>query len=333
MGTSQDSEAAARFAEFLWQGGPKKVAPQSGGWTVNDTLDEYLKKTPGEREQVAAAFLRQGLGTLLLSEVDEDACERYAACRRSGEIAAMTTAKVSPRPVIPSGGTIRRELQVLSAACQNAVRRKRIPRNEAPEIVLPEKAPARAAWLFPDELAKLREAATGRTRDFIDLAYFTAGRKASVERLTVAQVDLQGRRIDLRVPGERQTKKRKGIVPIDEDLVPALERIMAAAEAARADGSVPEGYLLGHPGSVRKAFERLAKRTGLLYLPARELRPVCKLTPHALRHSRATHLLQEGVDPYAVADLLHDSIDMVLRVYAHACPSHVKRALDARRKR
>ena len=62
-------------------------------------------------------------------------------------------------------------------------------------------------------------------------------------------------------------------------------------------------------------------------LPARDGRPAGRLTPHVLRHTRATHLLQKGVDPYAVAALLGDNLSTVLRVYGHHCPGYLEEAI------
>ena len=56
-------------------------------------------------------------------------------------------------------------------------------------------------------------------------------------------------------------------------------------------------------------------------------RPAGRLTPHVLRHTRATHLLQKGVAPYAVASLLGDTVATVLRVYGHHCPNYLAEAI------
>ncbi len=42
-----------------------------------------------------------------------------------------------------------------------------------------------------------------------------------------------------------------------------------------------------------------------------------------MRHSRATHLLQAGVDIYTVARLLGDSVTTVERVYGHHSADHM----------
>lgn len=75
-------------------------------------------------------------------------------------------------------------------------------------------------------------------------------------------------------------------------------------------------------------FEKAAALAGLLDLPDRDGRPAARLTPHMLRHSRATHLLQDGKDPYAVASLLGDTLQTVLRVYGHHCPNYLSGLFD-----
>jgi len=61
------------------------------------------------------------------------------------------------------------------------------------------------------------------------------------------------------------------------------------------------------------------------------MRPSGSLSPHVLRHTRATHLLQQGVHPKAVADLLGYDVTTVLRVYGHACPDYLETALGQER--
>jgi len=56
--------------------------------------------------------------------------------------------------------------------------------------------------------------------------------------------------------------------------------------------------------------------------------PSKKSSPHILRHSRATHLLQEGIAIFAVARLLGDSVATVERVYAHCSVAYLAEAIS-----
>lgn len=285
-------------------------ASESGGvrLTVRQALHDYTqehKVAAADRRYYAIQALDEHLGDRPLSAIDIPACREYMARRH---------------PVKHS--TVRRELGVLQAAANHALRWRRITAAEMPSIELPPSAEPKTLWLFDDELKRLRDAATGRAKLFIDLAYYTASRKGALEFLTWDRVDLAKRRIVLADPGGRSNKKRKPVVPIDDNVrdILHLNRKMAA-------GFPHPPYVLGVPSDIRPAFDAAAKRADLEMLPARDGRPAGRLTPHVLRHTRATHLLQKGVAPYAVAALLGDTVQTVLRVYGHHCPNYLAEAI------
>ena len=277
--------------------------------TVRQALHDYTREhkvAAADRRYYAIQALDEHLGDRPLSAIDIPACREYMARRH---------------PVKHS--TVRRELGVLQAAANHALRWRRITAAEMPSIELPPPAEPKTLWLFPDELERLRAAAAGRAKLFIDLAYYTASRKGALEFLTWDRVDLAKRRITLAEPGGRSNKKRKPVVPMDKALHETLASRLYGDEFA---GREP--WVLDKTTDIRPAFDAAAKRAGLEMLPARDGRPAGRLTPHVLRHTRATHLLQKGVAPYAVAALLGDTVATVLRVYGHHCPNYLAEALQ-----
>jgi len=277
------------------------------GLTVRQALHDYTREhkvAAADRRYYAIQALDEHLGDRALSAIDIPACREYMARRH---------------PVKHS--TVRRELGVLQAAANHALRWRRITAAEMPSIELPPSAEPKTLWLFDDELKRLRDAATGRAKLFIDLAYYTASRKGAIEFLTWDRVNLAAGRITLADPGGRSNKKRKPVVPISAELVVALRN------ARSVTGGHHMNYVLDFSRDIRPAFDAAAKRADLEMLPARDGRPAGRLTPHVLRHTRATHLLQKGVAPYAVAALLGDTVQTVLRVYGHHCPNYLAEAI------
>lgn len=197
--------------------------------------------------------------------------------------------------------TIRRELTTLRAAYRVAFRVGDIDATELPNLDIPDEIRPAERWLKSAELLALRAAADDGLRDFIDVAYYTGARKNSVIRLTQAQIDLESKRINLALPNERQRNKRRPIVPIFPEISEIITR--------RYDGAV-RGRLFPDMASVARRFKIAVGRAKL---PGR-------VTPHTLRHSRATHLLQAGVSVWTVAKLLGDAVATVERVYGHHCP-------------
>lgn len=290
--------------------------------TVRQALHDYTqehKVAAADRRYYAVKSLDELLGDRMLSAIDIPACREYMARRH---------------PVKHS--TVRRELGVLQAAANHALRWRRITAAEMPSIELPPSAEPKTLWLFDDELKRLRGAATGRAKLFIDLAYYTASRKGALEFLTWDRVDLAKRRIVLADPGGRSNKKRKPVVPMADELWHALachKRVTLHVDETENGARYMEPHesaVLGYPvgADIRPAFDAAAKRADLEMLPARDGRPAGRLTPHVLRHTRATHLLQKGVAPYAVAALLGDTVQTVLRVYGHHCPNYLAEAIS-----
>jgi integrase len=79
------------------------------------------------------------------------------------------------------------------------------------------------------------------------------------------------------------------------------------------------GSATGHVHTIRKAFRRSAKRAGL---------DPDQITPHVLRHTAVTHLVQACVDLPTVQRISgHQTLSMVAR-YAHQSGSHIEAAMD-----
>jgi integrase len=209
--------------------------------------------------------------------------------------------------------TASRELGTLRAAALHAVRWRRISLEEAPTFEQPKIAASKGIWLFEDELERLRRGTNKPFQiGFIELCYYTASRRGAVERLTWDRVDLERNRIKLAYD-DVETKKRRPTVAID----PKLKKVLQWLWEHKVNDRV-----LGDVVDFNRPFYEAAKKAGLLTLPARDNRPSAKITPHMLRHSRATHLLQAGKDPWVVAGLLGDSLQTVIRIYGHHWTGH-----------
>jgi integrase len=57
--------------------------------------------------------------------------------------------------------------------------------------------------------------------------------------------------------------------------------------------------------------------------------PQGSVTPHTLRHTAATWLMQAGVDPWQAAGFLGMSVQTLLEVYGHHHPDYMREAADA----
>lgn len=310
--TRERDQAQGRFAAFLVEGCEIWKSTRSQGsaeLTVGRLLDDYfdehiqVKAVDKGRVEIAIRHLKVHFDNIPVSQVDIPLSRAYVRAREQGVIGG----KVNGKRRTGSAGTIRRELGVLIAAINHGVAWKRLKPEQVPKIEQPDAPEPKGRWLSHDELRRLRAAATGRVRWFIEIAYYTAARRRSVETLTWFQVDMERMRINLSKPDEVRTKKRRPVVPIDPELAPVLRQL---------DEEKKSTFVLGGNGNIRKAFATAVEKAKLV-----------DVTPHTLRHTRATHLLQSGASPWAVAGLLGDTVQTVLDTYGHHCPDYLAEVL------
>ena len=299
MRTADARTAHLRFADFLSGAIPATVQEPA---TCARILDDY--KREHVQPHVADIQRRERLVTVLrgyfqdtpVRGLNKTQIDGYAETRRSAGIA---------------NGTIRLELGALVAAINHARKCGRLTAAEVPAIEMPAAPSGRARWLTGDELARLRNSADVETQWWLDIAYWTGARKDAVETLMWKQIDLARSCVHLNPDGRAQTRKRRPTVPIVGELQAILESLPRSDET---------GYIFGEGFEVRRGFERACRLAGLQ-----------DVTPHTIRHTRATHLLQAGVDIWAVAGLLGDSITTVQRTYGHHCLGHLAAALETKK--
>lgn len=293
---------------------------------VADVLSIYLADIaprharPQETAQRVMALLGF-FGDKPLSEITGALCRAYAANR--GSVSAA-----------------RRELEDLRAAI-NHHRREGLC-SEIVDVVLPEKPLPRERWLTRDEAARLLWAAwRARQKDangggatikaarrhvarFILIGLYTGTRAGAICGASLNRVSGRGY-IDLdagvffrRAAGARETKKRQPPVRLPPRLLAHMRRW---ARLGLCETAIVEWG--GEPvGRVNKAFARCAADAGL-----------SGVTPHTLRHTAATWLMQNSCDLWEAAGFLGMTVEMLERNYGHHHPDHQKGAVEAMGKR
>lgn len=267
--------------------------------SVADMLAAYLadridRGKPGaERLRWAHKPLTRHMGTTPAELVTPASCRAYVRSRAAEGVSAVTA---------------RTELQALRAAL-----RWRLG-NAAPKVELPPRGAPRDRWLTRAEADKLIAACRGHhVKLFVLLALHTAARRGAILGLTWDRVDLEGRRIDFNEPGRERTKKRRAKPPINDTLHAALLAAKAVAET---------NYVIewagGRVDSVKHGFRAAAERAGLE-----------RVTPHTLRHTAVTWMMQAAVPVWEAAGFAAMTVQMVQDVYGHHHPDHLAGAARA----
>ncbi len=258
--------------------------------------------------------LRHYFGAARLNTINGAACRAYAATRPPG--------------------SARRELEDLRAAV-NHHRREGLC-SELVEVSLPPRGPSRDRWLTRAEAARLIKAAwryrerqnfsatDRKTRRhiarFILVALYTGSRAGAVCGAAIGPMPGHGW-IDLdrgvfyrRAAGRRETRKRAPPVPLPLALLAHLRRWKRRGQRFVVEWN-------GAPvTSVRRAFAAVTSDAGL---------DPHEVTPHVLRHTAATWLMQAGVDLWEAAGFLGMTVEMLSERYGHHHPQHLKGARDA----
>lgn len=239
--------------------------------------------------------LERWWGDMRVSDVNARNCRAYAATRP------------------PVAG--RRDLETLRAALRYW-NTEYAPLNPLPAVTLPEKPEARDRWLTRSEAARLLWAArrTPHLARFILIGLYTGTRSGAILALTWNMVDLNGGVMRRRPTGEIETNKRRPRVRLGSRLLAHLRRWK------RLDGKAARVvHYNGKPVTkLRRSWETARKRAGL----------DDDVTPHTLRHTRATWLMQAGVSPWQAAGALGMSTRTLEIVYGHHHPDFQKDAAE-----
>lgn len=156
-----------------------------------------------------------------------------------------------------------------------------------------------------------------RDRLMLELLYGTGMRLAELLGLTPA--DLDPRRRTLRVLGKRNKER---ILPMAPPLVELLRNYMDARGRLTGAPGPHDPLLLDPDGEP--VPRRTVQRRVSHYL--RAVTPQRKRSPHVLRHTFATHLLNNGADLNAVKELLGHASLAATQVYTHNTVEKLRKA-------
>jgi integrase/recombinase XerC len=209
--------------------------------------------------------------------------------------------------------TMARKVSAVRSFCRFLVRQDLIATNPCDGIGAPRTPRTNPRFLSLEEVTALLDAAAGdRIADMRDLAmwellYSSGLRVSELARLSTADWDSEGQLV--RVLG-KGSKTR--LVPLGEKASLRLHKYLKASgrwPLVRDDSPI----FLNRNGdriSVRGIQQRLEKRL-------RECGLDTRISPHVLRHTFATHLLDSGADLRAIQEMLgHESLQTTQR-YTH----------------
>ena len=230
-----------------------------------------------------------------------------------------------------SAATVGRKLSALRTFFKFLLREKIIANDPIAGIGGPKVGKYLPTFLTVDEVFSLLEAPGKknrfmlRDRAILELLYSTGIRVAELVSMDILNLDFESEMLRVRGKGNKER-----LVPVGKVALEAIRgwfplREQLVTERARRGHEVEKKalFLNGRGGRLTtRSVERMVKAYGeQAGLPQ-------KVTPHALRHSFATHLLEMGADLRSVQELLgHASLSTTQR-YTHLTLDHLTEVYD-----
>jgi integrase len=272
---------------------------------VADVLAAYATDVAAHRK--SAVNISYNIGNLL----------RWWGTKPASEITGRNCRAYAATKTAPAAA---QDLKTLRAAC-NHWSKEYVQLVPAVVVWKPEEGRPREKWLTRSELARLLSAArrVPHLRRFILVAYYTGSRPGVVLRLQWDQIDLL-RGVMARIrPGEAvgSSKKRAPPVRLGRKIIAHLTRWRLRDMAQKP----PVTFLCHYEGrpveDPHGSWARVTKAAGL---PG--------VTRHTLRHTRATHLMQAGIDVWEAAGFLGMTVKTLETTYAKHHPSFQEKAAN-----
>jgi integrase/recombinase XerD len=197
---------------------------------------------------------------------------------------------------------------------------RHVQRDPTEDIHTPQKSSHLPKFLTEEEMERLLRAPDinrdvgVRDRAMIELMYAAGLRVSELCGLKVADLDLDGAIVSCFGKGSKQRR-----IPIGKSAVHWLQRYIAVRD--RLGSNNPVLFL----NRGRALTRQLAWSIIKTYAAKAE---VPDISPHTLRHSFGTHLMQHGADSRSVQALLGHSDISTTEIYTHITDMHMRKAYD-----
>ena len=225
-------------------------------------------------------------------------------------------ARLSDRGISKAG--VARKLAAIRAFYAALLRAGEVSANPGDLVASPKRDRKLPRVLSREEMQSLLDRIPTRTplemrdRAMLELAYSCGLRAEEVVNLNLDAPDFEGER--LRVDGKGGKTR---LVPMGEPAQAALGRYLERGRRTLVGAGGEEALLVSksgrrlHPSDVRRRLQRWVREAAI----------AGGVSPHAMRHSFATHLLQGGADLRTIQELLGHSSLSTTQVYTQVEPS------------
>ncbi len=224
-----------------------------------------------------------------------------------------------------STASITRMTSTLRSFHQQLIREKEVDHDATLHIDTPKKTRTLPDILSAEEInlllnLEITDALSMRNSAMIELMYATGIRVSEMIGLKVTDLHLMMGFVRCLGKGEKER-----IIPLGDIASEAVEKYLLEARPELIKKNQNEAYLfVNHHGRplTRQGFWKILKKIAL------DVGLNKKITPHMLRHSFATHLLENGADLRAVQEMLGHADISTTQIYTHVTKLRLKDIYD-----
>ncbi len=287
-----------------------------------DDFMVFLRHEQGRSEQTQKTYAAllgnfiewaQGKNIIAWKDVTLPVLMSFLEHERARPLKPPNPADAAPAPKL-SSETIYLQIAALRAFFAFAESEKLLPQNVAEHLPLPRRWKRLPKSLTGAEIERLLQPETPATPDslcdqaVLELAYGSGLRLAELRGLRLEQLRLDAGFINVIGKGNKER-----VVPVGRKAGEALQRYLDTGRPKLVRPKTPAAVFLNRRGrafgqtTLWLRIKKRARRAGL----------GAKLTPHVLRHSFATHLLENGADLRVIQELLGHATIATTEVYTH----------------
>lgn len=245
--------------------------------------------------------------TYLAGEMGVDQLSEVNASQIRSWLASLRASGISSRSIV-------RKISALKSFYKFLLRKGVVEKNPLVQISSPKISKSLPVFIREEEAAQMGQTLAITSEDWkgfnarllVTLFYYTGMRLSELINLKEEQLELS--RSQLKVLGKGNKER---IIPLHADLIALIKEYI---QKKQDQFTSTESYLL-LTESGKKLYPRYAWQLVNQVLGAATT--VQKKSPHVLRHSFATHLLNNGADLNAVKELLGHSSLAATQVYTH----------------
>ncbi|WP_455379082.1 tyrosine recombinase XerC [Petrachloros mirabilis] len=207
-----------------------------------------------------------------------------------------------------------RYLQQKGLLSRNPVEDLRTPKQpkRLPRVLTKDAAGALMSFPNDDSIASLRD------RALLETLYSTGGRVSEIVALDVGDLDVNEGLVRLQGKGRKER-----IVPIGMVAIEAIRKYRAALQVSATSRQAPTPVFVNQRGTrlTARSVARIVARYSTRLTGG-------SVSPHTLRHSFATHLLDGGADLRAIQEMLGHASLRTTQKYTHVATDQLLATYD-----